>query len=285
MAPHRRAGPPGFVSFMSGLRFASLGPGASGPDAAPRGSGSPTIPIGDGRPRPSGSRSSGGHLPAGRIRPVVAPGVARPRRGPAGPRRVLVLRQVPRMAGPRAGGVAADRAEDGVPQPAAARHALARLGIPRVLHGWSALLTRPARCRRTGNRRGGPVGRRRSRSPPARTSFVISTRGGLVAIRRVASRTPGTPVLPHARWPRRPGAGGLLAAEGPSPRKACAKSRGCGLNATDVRRRGIPPGRPAGSGSWHHPRGPETPPAAGRARAPRTAGGRPGSGRGGSVPG
>jgi hypothetical protein len=68
------------------------------------------------------------------------------------------------MAGPRTGGMAAGRAEDGVPQATAAQHALARFGRTWVLHGRSALVTRPARHpwprNRPRSRGRGPIGRR-----------------------------------------------------------------------------------------------------------------------------
>lgn len=62
--------------------------------------------------------------------------------------RPRVLRQVPGVAGPRAARAAASRAEDRIPQATAALHALARLGRTCILHGTSALRSRPSECSR-----------------------------------------------------------------------------------------------------------------------------------------
>jgi hypothetical protein len=123
---------------------------ASGPTNSPRGSGSPPIRRTAAFGRRTPFNSSGERLLARRIRPLVAPAVALVGCGPPGPHRVL--REVLGVARTRAGGMAARRAEDGIPQATSAHHALAGLGRAWVLHVRSALLTRPARHPRSRNR-------------------------------------------------------------------------------------------------------------------------------------
>lgn len=98
------------------------------------------------------SLSAGDGLPSHRVWPIIAaaglggppPGAHCVRDG----RRPRVMREVPGMAGPRAARSAAGRAEDRIPQATPALHALARFGRTCILHGTSALRSRPSGCPR-----------------------------------------------------------------------------------------------------------------------------------------
>ena len=175
---HRAAPPrrPALLGLVHGrLRFASSipGPPAQGTlrevPARRR-----LVFVGDSRPRLPRSRSAGDRVLARRAWPLITPVVALVGRGAPGPHRVL--REVPHGAGPRAGGTAADRAEDRIPQATAAHDAPARFGRSWVLHDRSAFLTRPARPTRARDRvpsRGRGPTRRRCISPTA-DSFPVT---------------------------------------------------------------------------------------------------------------
>ena len=151
---HRAAPPcrPALLGLVHGrLRFASSIPG---PPArrTPR-----EVParrrfafVWNSRPRLPRSRSAGDRVLARRTLPFITPVIALVGQGVSGPHRML--RGVPHGAGPGAGGMAADRAEDRVPQATAAGYALARFGRSWILHERSAFLTRPARPTRARDR-------------------------------------------------------------------------------------------------------------------------------------
>ena len=104
-APHRRAGPPCLVSF---IRTCTSPLPIPGPPARRIPREVPARRRSDGRPPSAVApsfHSAGERLLARRVRPLVATGVALVGRGPPGPRRVLG--EVPRVARPRAGGMAA----------------------------------------------------------------------------------------------------------------------------------------------------------------------------------
>ena len=215
-APVRRAGRPCFVSFMGTVLRLSRSRGPRSVEFPARFRFVVAFAC-DGRPRPSRTGSAGDRLFARRVLPLIATGVALVGCGPPGSHRVLG--EVSHGACPRAGGVAADRAEDGIPQATAARHALARLGRSWVLHDRSALLMRPA-----GHPRGeiaprlGAAARRRPASPTA-----DSFRSTFVPCPDPTADWPRDAVLPgrrglareslKLRWSRRPEPDGLQADE------------------------------------------------------------------------
>ena len=175
---HRAAPPrrPALLGLVHGrMRFASSIPGPPA-QRTPR-----EVParrrfafVWDSRPRLPRSRSTGDRVLARRAWPFIKPVIALVGQGVSGPHRML--RGVPHGAGPGAGGMAADRAEDRIPQATAAGYALARFGRSWVLHERSAFLTRPARPARARGRvpsRGRGPTRRRCISPTA-DSFPVT---------------------------------------------------------------------------------------------------------------
>ncbi len=148
----------------------------------------------DSRPRPSGSQSSGERLPARRVLILVTPRIALV--GCEAPGSHRVLREVPHVARPRAGGMAASRAEDGVPQATPAQHALACSGRIWIFHGKSALLRRPAKHPRAWNR--APLSGLRS-VPPIGLPDCCFLSFDLRSLSRSAADWLRTPVLAPGR--------------------------------------------------------------------------------------
>ena len=215
-APHRRAGPPCLISFIRIAYFASSDPGASGPTNSPARFRLADDPM-DGRLRPSRPT-----VPLSGRTPARPPGPASRRDG-CPPDRTRVARAAPHAATGAASGRPTSRRNGRTSS--RRRHSAgglrtSRTGSSRSSVG-SSWQVRP--CHAAGEARAveesiapirgrGPTCRRCDSRPPipfAQPSPLVSIRGGLIAIRRDASRTPGTtqksssPMAPATRG-RRP---------------------------------------------------------------------------------